>query len=314
MKARTTTLAGFEAWELGTDELSLVVIPELGGKITSFVHRPSGFDFAYVNPQTGIVRYPYDAPYLTTDCGIGDLFPAIGVGVHGDGPWKGVPLPDKGEIWTQPMATRLEGECLASTCTGLRFPYRFTRRILLAGNEANLMYEVESLCDHDLRYQWSLQPHLRLEGRLHLRVPAGATFLVDWSKNGDFEPKTRYRWPDGAVRRSGARVDFSAIDEMDGNAEKLYLTDLPAGQVALEYLDRGLALVLGFDTRNTPHCGLWINREGWPLDREKTRLCAVQPCNCLSDFRETTESMGAIGVLPARSTQRWAVAMQVTSC
>lgn len=62
-------------------------------------------------------------------------------------------------------------------------------------------------------------PHV--EGRLRLRAPEGATFLVDWSGSGDFEFGNRYLWPDGAVRRSGTRAGLSSIYEMDGNAWSL---------------------------------------------------------------------------------------------
>ena len=205
MPTRPVRMLQFEAVELETDELAVVVVPELGGKIASLVHRPSGFQFAYLNPNTGLVRYPYDAPYRTTDCGIGDLFPSIGVGLHGDGPWKGIPLPDKGELWTQPMDIEvLEGR-VRTSCTGVRFPYRFTRWLTVEGSELRLSYEVENLCGFDLRYQWSLQPHLRLDGRSRLRVPPGAVFYVDWSRNGDFEPRHPYRWPTAARRPRAAR-------------------------------------------------------------------------------------------------------------
>ena len=159
---------GFAALELETNLIKVIVLPELGGKIISVVNKKNGFDCVFINPFTGLVKYPYDAEYETTDCGIGDLFPSIGVGFHTDGPWKGVPLPDKGEIWTQPLETTVLPTGLFQKTYGVRFPYQFTRRVELRENVICLNYVLENLCPFDFKYIWSLQPHLRVCGKMKI--------------------------------------------------------------------------------------------------------------------------------------------------
>jgi hypothetical protein len=299
----------FPALRLENEALTVVNIPELGGKIISLCDRASGFDPVFTNPHTGLVRYPYDAPYATSDSGIGELLPTIGPGNYPEAPWNGVPLPDKGELWTQPFETRVEGEALVQHCYGVRFPYRFTRRLSLLSNSVVLEYKLENLCGFNFKYLWSLQPHLVLTADVAIQVEGPARFYVDWSKNHALQAKTRkYGWPE-AMTQDGGRVDFSRISEMDGNADKLFLTDLAKGEVRLRYLDRGVALVFSFDNTTIRNCGLWINRCGWPLEGKQTQLIAVQPCNCTSDFFDDSLRQGSGGLVQAHSDNTWKVSI-----
>lgn len=306
-----TDIEGFESLILESDTLWALVIPELGGKIASLVDKASGFDFAYRNPRTGLVKYPYDAPYLTSDSGIGDLFPCIGTGTYPRHPWKGVPLPDKGEIWTQAMTARLDGEAIELGCAGLRFPYSYRKRIELRGDRLELAFEIVNRSDFAFEYLWSLQPHLKIEGRMRIDAPKETDFLVDWSASGGFEEGRRYRWPRAESGPDRLVRDFSIIDAIDGEAEKLYLADLERGEIGLDYLDLGLRLEFLFDSRQLPHCGLWINKEGWPLEGDRTRLLAIQPCSCLSDFADRSESLGASSAIPARGKREYRAAIAI---
>jgi hypothetical protein len=301
----------FPAVRLENEALTVVSIPELGGKIIRLADRASGFDPVFTNPHTGLVKYPYDAPYTTSDSGIGELLPTIGPGEYPEAPWQGVRLPDKGELWTQPFTTRVEGEALVQSCCGVRFPYRLTRRLSLQADSVVLEYALENLCGFDLRYLWSLQPHLILTAEVAIEVDGPAAFYVDWSKNHALEARTRkYPWPQ-AVTQDGARVEFSRIRGMDGNADKLFLTDLAKGEVRLRYLDRRVSLVFGFDNNAIRHCGLWINRRGWPSEGKPTELLAVQPCNCTSDFFADSLRQGSGGLVKAHSDTTWKVTIEM---
>lgn len=310
---RETRFADFPSLRIENEDLAIECIPELGGKIASLVDRRSGFDCAFVNPYTGIRKYPYDAPYLTSDCGFGELLPSIGVGAYTEAPWKGIPLPDKGELWTQGFETRVEGGSLTQRAFGVRFPYLFTRRLSLEGRRLRLDYSLENLCAFDFKYLWSMQPHLALSGRMEIEAPARARFFVDWSKNHRFDlGETRYAWPCAQPEEGGQRIDFSLIEAMDGEADKLYLADLERGEVSLLYHEAGQRVTFYFDTAINGYCGLWINKGGWPVDRDPTCLVAVQPCNCMSDFFERSDAKGATGLVRAKSRNEWAVVVEVS--
>ncbi|MGO9307881.1 MAG: hypothetical protein ACLQDL_02520 [Spirochaetia bacterium] len=305
---------GFAAVELETEWLKAIVLPELGGKIISLLNKTNGFDCTFVNPFTGLVRYPYDAAYVTTDCGIGDLFPSIAVGFHTDGPWKGIPLPDKGEIWTQPMETVVLPAGLAQTTFGVRFPYRFVRKLEICEHRIILDYTLENLCPFDFKYIWSLQPHLRISGNMEIVAAGTPSFYVDWSRNHSFEAQERlYSWPRAHAADSDREIDFSRIGAMTGDAEKLYLTGLDQGVVSLHYDDEREAVTFRFDPSLIPNCGLWINKEGWPIEGNRTKLVAIQPCNCMSDFFDVTDRHGVIGTVKGKEENRWRIEIEVTS-
>lgn len=309
-----TRYANFPAIRIENEKLSLVCIPELGGKIASIVNRKNDFDCAFVNPYTGIVKYPYNAAYSTSDCGFGELLPSIGVGMYTEGPWKGTPLPDKGELWTQGFETEIDGEDLIQRAYGVRFPYLFSRSLSLEGNRIRLSYGLENLCTFDFKYIWSMQPHLCISGNMEIEAPEGASFFVDWSKNRRFDVGNRkYTWPVAIAEEDGTAADFSRIEDMDGDAEKLYLSDMTRGEVSLIYRERSQKVTFKFDTKVNGFCGLWINKAGWPLDKDPTRLVAIQPCNCMSDFFEVTDRKGAIGLVKAKSRNEWSVTVEIDS-
>jgi hypothetical protein len=304
----------FASIELESDSLKVIVLPELGGKIVSLVNRQSGFDFSFINPFSGLVRYPYGAEYLTTDCGIGDLFPSIGVGLHTDGPWKGVPLPDKGEIWTQPMETQVLPKGLLQKTYGVRFPYQFTRRLEISEHAIVLDYILENLSPFDFKYIWSLQPHLRISGSMEIQASGKPSFYVDWSKNHAFETQEhKYTWPCARPKGSDKEIDFSRIDKMTGDADKLYLTGLDKGSVSLLYKDEKEKVTFTFDPTVIPNCGLWINKAGWPIEGNQTKLVAIQPCNCMSDFFDVTDRHGVIGMVKGKARNRWRIEIEATS-
>jgi hypothetical protein len=311
---KETRYEGFAAVELETESLKVIVLPELGGKIISVLNKESGFDCTFINPFTGLVKYSYNAEYLTTDCGIGDLFPSIGVGFHTDGPWKGVPLPDKGEIWTQPLDTAVLPTGLVQKTYGVRFPYLFTRQLEIRENVISLDYTLENLCPFDFKYIWSLQPHLRLSGKMEIAASGTPSFYVDWSKNHAFETQERlYDWPIAQTKNSDRKIDFSRIERMTGDAEKLYLTGFNRGIVSLLYKDEGEQVSFRFDPSVIPNCGLWINKEGWPIEGKSTKLVAIQPCNCVSDFFDVTDRHGAIGTVKGKDKNRWRIEIEVNS-
>ena len=312
-RIRETTWDSYSALTLENDELSIVTIPELGGKIISFVGKCKGFDPVFTNPNTGLVKYAYDSAYQTSDSGIGELLPSIGVGVYPEAPWNGVPLPDKGELWTQEFATSIQRDSVVQKVRGVRFPYEFTRKLRLRKNALLLDYTLENLCSFGFKYIWSLQPHLVLTTDMEIALDGPGRFYVDWSKNRTFETRTKkYEWP-VAVTVEGTQVDFSRIRGLDGNAEKLFLTEFAKGEVRLLYHDRGMAITWHFDNRLIANCGLWINRAGWPLAGKPTELIAVQPCTSTSDFFEDTCRQGSITVAAARSVSEWSVQVAVDS-
>jgi hypothetical protein len=224
------------------DELAILCIPELGGKIASLVNKENGFDCAFVNPYT-------------------------------EAPWKGIPLPDKGELWTQAFETAIDGGSIAQKVHGVRFPYLFSRAMSLQGNRLKMDYTLENLCAFDFKYQWSMQPHFRLSGNMEIVAPERSTFFVDWSKNYNFETaKKKYGWPIAGTKNDGTKIDFSRIDAMNGDADKLYLADLARGEVSLVYHEHSQK---GPDeSRSSP--ALQLHERFFRTHRQKRRYRARQ--------------------------------------
>jgi len=182
-RIRETTWDSYSALTLENDELSIVTIPELGGKIISFVGKCQGFD-----PEA---------------------------------PWNGVPLPDKGELWTQEFATSIQRDSVVQKVRGVRFPYEFTRKLRLRKNALLLDYTLENLCSFGFKYIWSLQPHLVLTTDMEIALDGPGRFYVDWSKNRTFETRTKkYEWPVAVSHRTRQGRSATAVSR-SGHGDNL---------------------------------------------------------------------------------------------
>jgi galactose mutarotase-like enzyme len=141
-----------------------------GGCIVSLRHKPSGFDFLY--QQTGQTYVASEYGKLLKpeqSAGYDDMVPTIVECHYEDDPWKGTVLPDHGEAWAIDWDVTREDEGLRLSCHGVRFPYRLTRRVSLAGpNTLRMDYSLENLSAYELFYLWSAHPMFF--------APAGARF------------------------------------------------------------------------------------------------------------------------------------------
>ena len=300
----------FEAIKIENEKVSLITIPELGGKIISLKNKKSNFDFAFNNGPLDLDRVYYDSDYSkSTTYGIDECFPTIAPSKYTDYPWKGIDIPDHGEIWALEFDSLITGDNIVQRTYGIRFPYAFSRTINISDNRILFSYNVENLSSFDFKYIWSIHPHFNLFENTEVKINGDADFLIDFSRSKDLELKTKkYSWP-FAETKDGRKIDFSKISKLNGNAEKLYLANLSEGEVKLIYHDFGEEISFIFDNNKNKDCGLWINRGGWPLDGKSYNTVAIEPCNCITDKFEESFKRNAFDFVKAKSNNKWEVSL-----
>lgn len=297
-----------EPLKLSNDHLELEILPSLGGKLASLIDRRTGRDWLWHNPYLRPSLPRYGSSYVMTadSGGFDECFPAVAEGPYPTEPWRGVAIPDHGELWGLPWEVEATEPALRLAVDGVRFPYRFERRMQLdpAAASVTLAYEVTNRAPFPFPFVWSAHPLLAIRPGMQLLIPEDLPLRVFGSSSGTLgELGTPLWWPalgpHDLTRLPGAEAGF---------AVKLFGPAPTRGWVGLHDPETATTLRFDFDPHEVPHLGLWLNMGGWcPLEgREPYYNLGLEPCIGAGDDLElAVRHFRAHGVVPARGAVRW---------
>jgi hypothetical protein len=306
MAARPERVDGLDALALEDDRLRVVLVPEVGAKIVSLQHRPTGREWLWRNPRRRLERPRYGSDFAGWDIsGYDDCFPTIGECSYPEEPWRGAIVPDHGELWTLPWRARVEADELLLSAHGVRFPYNLTKRLSLGADGLRMSYLLENPTPFAFKWMFSAHPLFALTPSTEVELPDRAALRLDSSigrvlgQRGD-----RHAWP---LTRDveGREIDLRRLDPAAGRGDKLYAGPLPEGRARL--VDRATGEWVGFawDADELPLCGLWLNQGGWPPDGEPCFNAALEPCNGFPDPLDQAIGRGEHGTVEPFGTARW---------
>ena len=164
-KIAEDTFGQWRALRLCNDQLEIVIVPTLGGKIISCRSVLSGREWLWTNPHL-----PQRDPAGQTDYvggfdtgGWDELFPTVESCLVPNTPWGDHPLSDHGEIWRRRPTSRPtetnhdESSSISLRVNGEPLPFTFERTLTLAANEARLeiAYRLTSRAHRPLPYIWA---------------------------------------------------------------------------------------------------------------------------------------------------------------
>jgi hypothetical protein len=313
---------GFEAIELSNGLIRLVTIPELGGKIASIIDGYSGREWLWKNPYLKYRSPVYGASYIQEFDfgGIDECFPTVGPVAYPSEPWQGTIVPDHGEIWALPWSVEgsdVSEEHIAITmqCYGVRFPYRFERKLIIEKGLASVIleYHVTNLSPFPFQFIWSIHPLMQVEPGMRLFLPNCVSKVrIDLSTND---------W----LGRVGRLVDWPTASLPDGSSVDLSFIQPPALQQGVKYFTlplegkeslraslmdlTGRKFTFCFHPREISHIGIWMNCAGWtPLNQSPYYNLAFEPCIGGSD--SLTVAIGlpnGYATLDPHGEYRWAL-------
>jgi galactose mutarotase-like enzyme len=278
-------LGGFKAITIKSEKISLTTIPELGGKIISIINRGTDFDFVWRNEYVKLKKFFYDSNFSISDSsGVSECFPTIAPCKYMDFPWKGIDIPDHGEIWPLSFKTIIKGDKVTQETHGVRFPYIFTRVICVDVNVIKLSYKVDNLSQFKFNFIWSIHPIFKLFEGTDLIIKGYPNVTVDFSTNKELVLRDKkYKWP-VIETEDGRKIDFSRISVDETYAVKFVLLNLSIGEVTLKYSNKNEKIDIIFNKDNIKYCGLWVNNMGWPEKiLHKYRHIAIEPCSGVTD-------------------------------
>ena len=311
MPYRQVHVSGFPAVALRSEELEVVVIPTLGGKLSN-LRRLRGREWLWRNEQMPLAPPLPGASYVeTADSGGWDeCFPTVG-----PCPLPGRPdviLPDHGELWSLPWECRVYdlagGTAFTGTARGKLLPYDFHREVILDQQDpvVRFHYRLRHLGDAPFPWIWSAHPIFNVQPGTLLTLPTVQQVRVDAAigrgeKKGDVLP-----WPPG----SNASFQFPDNEQW---ALKLFADIGPSGRAILTDPRQGEQLEFVIPPDAVPQIGMWINCRGWAAEgRQPYYNLALEPCIGAPDrLDEAVESWKLASLLHPGDVKEWSFELRL---
>jgi hypothetical protein len=244
------------------ESLRVELLPQFGGKIWTLEYRPSGRQFLWHHPRHRLRALPLGANYDDHFFGgFDELLP-------NDMPERvsGESLVDHGELWTAPLDTRVDGECVILSGVLPITPVRYQKALRLIDNRLLLDYDLTNISHKPRDLLWKLHPALRISEGAEVIVPARTARVADpdWSRVKDCQ---QFEW---ASRSALHRVPSLAARE----TEFLYLSELAEGVCALQHREERWAFRMIFPKEIFASVWIFASFGGW----RDLELLILEPC------------------------------------
>ena len=164
------------------ERVRLVVVPELGARVVSFVDRATGRDWLVQGtpPSSDAALACWSAPDATyagtVAYGWDECLPTVGPCPDPVDP-ACPPLRDHGDAWGRPARVTAEGDALVAAWEGLGWPFTLRRQIRLRGSTVRVDYLLENRGPVALPFLYAMHPLLALPAGARLEV-AGLTSVM----------------------------------------------------------------------------------------------------------------------------------------
>lgn len=299
----------YDAYVMETDEIRLVVAPELGANIVSMLYKPTGKEWL-VAPNAGRTRRNvYGDRYVEPEMlGWDECYPTIVACPYpAEGPFAGRELPDHGEVWALPWQAESAGDALTCKVTGVALPYELTRRIVLAG-EGRLRFEytLTNVGEAAFVSFWTAHPLFAVTDSTRVVFPQGTDRVLCVDGRHGLEAGRLYDWPRSA---DSPYPDLDLIRPLGTrDSRKFYAPDpVAVGRAGLHDQASGEYVVLRWSPDELPYFGVWIN-EGQFNDQ---LIAAPEPCNGYYDSLALAYEYGRCPELPAGGTLTWTLELRL---
>ncbi|MER6574383.1 DUF4432 family protein [Nonomuraea sp. NPDC001023] len=270
-RLRHLTLDGLRAVTLENERLRVTVLPDKGGDVVEFLHKPTDTDFVWLSPQG--LRDPRDHRHGAADDvaqfvdhyqgGWQEVFPNGGAPSE----YRGARLAQHGEVaglpWSCEVVADREGEVAVRLGVRTRrLPYRVEKVFRLRAGTAALEVEgrVTNEADLALHAMWGQHivfgaPFLRAGARI--RLPEGVRVIPHAGPIGPAGRRVRaggpWRWP-VVPADGGGETDLSLVPERGGPSDIVYLTGFPEGWYEIS---GDIGIRVEWDAALLPYLWMW---------------------------------------------------------
>jgi hypothetical protein len=280
---------------LQSEELSIAVLAERGGKIISLFDRARAREWLVVadhdlsGPADG--SKTYDEGDL---CGWDEMLPTITACRL---PGTDIELPDHGELWRGSWDLVAESSTSVTMCISSDLGYTFERTITLEGAALVVDYRALATGTRTLELLWAAHPFVALRPDTRL-VVEGADEFIEVTASGERAP---FEWP----------VDGLVVEEVIAplSGRKLFAR-ASEERVSVSFIDTdGATLAWSWSSSDAPWLGLWLDN----ASLSEHVVAAVEPTNAGDDSLEVASSADQSWVLAPHEERRWRLYVSVLS-
>jgi galactose mutarotase-like enzyme len=156
---------------LSSDELSIAVAPDLGGRIVELTDLSSGRQWLWRNHRVPLGPVTSGSAYDDVwQGGFEELFPSDAPAVIGK-----TPYPDHGELWSVPwQVVRADDDAIELAVEGSVTGVRFAKRLSIEGAVMTIQYSLEHPGRVALPYLFKLHPAIDVNEHCRIDLPSGA--------------------------------------------------------------------------------------------------------------------------------------------
>jgi len=244
------------------DAIRMEVWPQIGGKVSSIVDKADGFELLFNYPAELPDGPHYDEPYSDHwYCGWDECFPAIAPSIYPQHPYSGTAVPDHGELWGIPATTAVPTkDGITTVWHGLRFGYRLTRKLYLAGPSVIAEYTLVNLAPFEFRYVWAMHALLSLTVPVELDAKSAKRFRLSHDAVGT-AIDTPFDWPDAP---GGERLSHPT-NLPPRKGWKVFSQEPIGDGFHVHYPTRQRALKVNYASEQClpAYWGIWINTGGF---------------------------------------------------
>ncbi len=242
--------------------IRMEVWPQFGGKVSSIVDKADHFDLMFSYPMELPDNPCYDASYADHwYCGWDECFPAVGTCVYPLHPYKGVPVPDHGELWGIPTTTAVPTQDgITTVWHGLRFGYRLTRKLYLTDSSVVAEYTLINLAPFEFRFVWAQHALMSMASPVELGAGKIRSFRLSHDAQGKLIDKD-FDWP-----KTPTGEDLSRLAELPPKLGwKSFSTEPISAEFQINYPSRKRSVRISYSSVDglQAYWGIWIGTGGW---------------------------------------------------
>lgn len=270
-RLRHVVIDGLRAVVLENERLRVTVVPDKGGDVVEFLHKPTDTDFVWLSPQG--LRNPRDHLQGAADDvaqfvdhyegGWQEIFPSGGAPSE----YRGARLAQHGEVsglpWSYEVTADTADEvAIRLTVRTRRLPYRMEKVFRLRSGTAAL--EIEGRAANEagipLHAMWGQhivygRPFLRPGARI--RLPEGVRVIPHATRINPAGRRVRaggpWQWPK-VPDDHGGETDLSVVQEPGSPSDIVYLTGFDEGWYEIS---GDIGMRVEWDASLLPYLWMW---------------------------------------------------------
>lgn len=294
---------GVSAFELRTDNLTAIVIPSQGGKISSIKDNEKGKEYLLQNPSKEFLRTGLTDNFVDGECcGFDDMFPTIDpvTVVRNDG--IVCDYLDHGEVCRVPFSCAVTKKTITLRYFSDILGYEY-EKIFSENDDGGLEinYCITNRLTVDLDVLWAGHCIVKQEkgGKVILPFSNGDLVDVMFDKSGELKDGDRIVYKEEYL--------FSEWDEKNPYCKKFYFPEkVSDGYIHYRYPD-GRIFCMEFDKEQLPYVGIWQNNGGL----NDAYCVGLEPCSVGYDTVKNAEKYGQKRLIKAGESMKFFIKLSI---